>query len=116
MKQRWSNKRFEYVVSSLKGERGFGFQVYFGRQIKRRGISIAFVLMMCPRPPGSWTIKWNISVRQVLPREADIFEFVRTGNLEAVKSMFNMRKASPMQTSPDGTGLLHVCHRPHTKA
>ena len=111
--QRWSNKRPVYDVSSLKGEHGFGFQMHIGKRNNHKGISIIFVLMKWPQLLGSLSIRWNISFPQVVPREADIFEFVRAGNLAAVKSMFNMRKATPLNTSPDGIGLLHVRHRPY---
>jgi hypothetical protein len=110
--QRLSNKQLVYDVGSPKGEHGFGFQMHLGRRNNHKGVYVVFVLMKCPQRLGSLSMRWNISFPQIVPREADIFEFVRTGNLAAVKSMFNMRKATLLHTSPDGTGLLHVRHRP----
>jgi hypothetical protein len=108
LKQRWSNKRPMHGVSSLEGEHGIGFHMYLGRRTNHNGISVIFVVMKCLRPLGSLSIRWNIHFPRVIHRDADIFEFVRTGNLAAVKSVFSMRKATPLDTSPDGTGLLHV--------
>lgn len=112
VKQRWSNRQPVYDVKSLDGELGFGFQAHIGSR-KNKGISIVFVLMKFRGQLGSLSIRWNISLPQVVSRDADIFEFVRTGNLAAVKSMFSMRKATPLHTSQDGTGLLHVRYKPH---
>jgi hypothetical protein len=105
MTQRLSNKQLVYNIT--RGH-GFGCQVHLGDRGSHKGFYVVFVLMKCPQLLGSLSMKWNIFFPCVASREADIFEFVRTGNLAAVKSMFNMRKATPLHTSPDGVGLLHV--------
>jgi hypothetical protein len=112
MTQRLSNKQLLYSISSMTGGHGFGFQMHLGSRSNCNGVYVVFVLMKYPRLLGELSMRWNLFFPPVVPREADIFEFVRTGNLAAVKSMFSMRKATPLHTSPDGAGLLHVCPRP----
>jgi hypothetical protein len=108
LKQRWLNNRLVHTISSLGREQGFGFQAHIGSRNSHRGFSVVFVFMRCLLPLGSLSIRCNISFPVVVKASADIFEFVRRGNLEAVRSMFSLRKATPLNTSPDGTGLLHV--------
>jgi hypothetical protein len=86
---------------------GFGLQAYFACLKRKKGFSLSCIL---PRRFGfaPLTGMWRISFPHIVSARSDIFEFVRAGNLEGVKSMFDLQKATPWDTTLDGRGLLHV--------
>lgn len=57
---------------------------------------------------GFSSLKWEFHWSNIIPKHSDIFEYVVTGNLDAVKLLFSQRNASPLDVTPDGQGLLHV--------
>ena len=44
----------------------------------------------------------------VLPPHSQIFQHTRNGDLRTIKSMFQLHRATPSDTTPDGVSLLHV--------
>jgi hypothetical protein len=56
------------------------------------------------------TTGWQYTIRSfnTLPKDAQIFEFCRRGNLEAVKTLLELGQASLQDRDPDGMTLLHV--------
>ena len=55
---------------------------------------------------GSFRCIWTHPV--VLPPYSQIFQHTRTGDLRTIQSMFDLHKATPLDTTPDGVSLLHV--------
>lgn len=71
-------------------------------------VSFGFVFS---RPPGSrqgLSLQWHLSFPMIISREADIFKYIQTGNLPAVRLLFERGGAGPLMLGSDGTGLLHV--------
>jgi hypothetical protein len=57
---------------------------------------------------GSLSFQCNLSFSAIIQNDADLFEFVRNGDIDGVRSVFTMGKGAPSDTAADGTGLLHV--------
>ncbi|RYP42658.1 hypothetical protein DL767_000027 [Monosporascus sp. MG133] len=111
LQRRWVNGQPEYTIESggaRTGECGFECQAFLGWGERRRGISVSCVLSRHSRLGGLFSMRWNARFPHIVPGCADIFEFVRTGNLAAVQLMFSTGKATPWDTSIDGRGLLHT--------
>lgn len=73
-----------------------------------RGVSISLDVNRCRRLQNCFSMQWNLSFPNIISRTADIFRYVQTGNVAAVKSTFQMGRASPWDIMLDGTSLLHV--------
>ena len=67
------------------------------------------VFKKCRNPQGTLSLHWNLSFPRVVPNDAEVFKFVRQGNVDGVRSIFAMGSGAPSDTASDGTGLLHVC-------
>lgn len=108
--RRWANAQPEYTIvpGAGTGESGFGCQAFIGWGKQRRAVSLSCT-WSCHSPLGGlFSMRWSGRFPNIVPACADIFDFVRTGNLAAVQLMFGTGKATPWDTSVDGRGLLHV--------
>lgn len=74
-------------------------------------IVIMAVFKKCRNPQGTFSLHWNLSFPRVVPNNADVFKFVRQGNVDGVRSIFAMGSGAPSDTVSDGTGLLHAAVR-----
>lgn len=50
----------------------------------------------------------TLTLPRILPFSAEVFRYARNGDLNIIRSMFDMRKATPTDTTPDGASLLNV--------
>ena len=111
LKRTWADAQPKYAVEPRPGggsDRGFGCQAYVNWGQRRGGFSV-FCFSSRHSPLGSlFSVRWNARFPCIVPEQAEIFDFVRTGNLAAVQLMFSAGKATPWDTTPDGRGLLHV--------
>jgi len=87
---------------------GFGAVLRLQAYGFRTSTSIAAVFRKWKNPQGTLSLQWNLSFPRIVPANADAFEFIRRGNLDAVRSIFAMGKGAPSDTTSDGTSLLHV--------
>ncbi|KAH8593500.1 hypothetical protein B0O99DRAFT_688721 [Bisporella sp. PMI_857] len=56
--------------------------------------------------PNIWD--FNMRIYNVIPRDSVIFDFIKQGNIEAIKTLFKRKAASPFDKSDeDGWTLLH---------
>ena len=53
-------------------------------------------------------IKHNVQYFPLVPEDATIFDFCKKGNIDAVRTLFDKRMASPFDTSMSGWMPLHV--------
>ena len=54
------------------------------------------------------TIRASLTIRRILPNNAEIFRLVRLGDITGLKRLFSMGLASPNDSRPDGLTALHV--------
>ena len=76
-----------------------------------KGISIGLDVNRCRRLQNCFSMQWNFSFPNIISRTSDIFRYVQDGNVAAMKSTFQMGRASPRDIMLDGTSLLHVITR-----
>ena len=108
LRQRWQAQQPQYLID-LIGTRSFGFQLYLGWQEQLMALSVS-CFMGKRSTIGSWSpMRWTVSFPRIVSRHADIFQYISSRNLAAVRTLFATRKATPWDASPDGNGLLHVC-------
>ena len=60
------------------------------------------VISMCD------TIRASLTIRRILPHNAEIFRLVQLGDVNSLKSLFGMGLASPNDSTLDGQTALHV--------
>lgn len=53
-------------------------------------------------------LRFGLSHSYILPQHAEIFKHVRHGQLHIIRSMFELGKATPFDTTANGISLLHV--------
>jgi hypothetical protein len=104
------NLHFEGVNESSKHRSSFGggFQIRLRKPFGKRWCAVNFSLLAYTAQPRGFSLQWNIHLPCVVAEDADIFYYVKTGNIEAVKLMFASREGSPSDTMANGTTLLHV--------
>jgi hypothetical protein len=89
----------------------FQLQIKFGAW--RGSLSAMLFFEDCALYSGS-SLRCLFTHLRVVPRNADIFRYVRRGEVSIVRSLFLMGRASPVDTTQGGLGLLHIsCNRNH---
>jgi len=111
LKKTWADAQPAYTAQLRPGggrDRGFGCQAYVSYGHLRGGFSVFCVSSLHSSLSGLFSVRWSARFPCIVPEQAEIFDFVRTGNLAAVQLMFSAGKATPWDTALDGRGLLHV--------
>lgn len=102
--QHWTqNKPNSYNGNALIDCSSFAVLLRLYRRGSNRGISICLGIDRYSRRQSCF-----LSYPSIIVRSADVFQYVQAGNVAAVRSTFQMGKASPGDLTLDGTGLLHV--------
>lgn len=110
--QRWARSS-SYEGNILAESDSFAIALRLYRCGFDKGVSIGLVVNRCRRLPNYFSMQWNFSFPNIIPRTSDIFRYLQDGNVAAVKSTFQMGRASPRDIMLDGTSLLHVITRLH---
>lgn len=109
LKQVWlpGRQRPKYTIHTPWRNGGFGIRILLYWMGFSKGFSAVYMPTL-PERAGSTSLKWDFHWHNIVPKHSDIFEYIVTGNLNAVKLLFSQQKASPLDVTPDGQGLLHV--------